>query len=105
MTALNSRRQSKFIPEDGQVILNLGDMKDAIEQYMQYQPPGISLGIALRELLTIGLAMMPPEAAIHLSRQRAYREVRTFAFRRVSQAFEEILKEMQETTVLLGDEE
>lgn len=103
MTASN-RRQSKFIPDDGLVALHVGDLKDAIEQYMAYQPPGVSLGIALRELIHLGLSTMPPEAAIHLSRQRAYREVRQYTYKRIAQAFAEIQDEMASTAVLLEEE-
>jgi len=93
------RYQSKVIPEDGQVVLHLGEMQKAIEDYMSQQPYGTSLGIALRELIAMGLSAVPPETAIHLTRMRAFRDTRAYALRRMIQAFEEIKEELATTAI------
>lgn len=99
-----SRKPSQNIPEDGQVVLNLGNVRNLVDAWVSQQEPGMHLGTALRELIVLGLSMTPPESAIHLARTRAYYETRSYVLKRMFQGFGEIQDEIESTGVLMNDE-
>lgn len=100
----NFRKASHNIPDDGQVVLNLGSIRSEVDAWVAQQEPGIHLGTALRELIALGLSLTPPESAIHLARARAYYETRSYVLKRMFQGFGEIQDEIESTGVLMNDE-
>lgn len=93
------KQQSKAVPEDGYVTVQLGHLRAPLEAYILQQEPGFSLAQALRELIEIGLSSFAPEAGIHASRRRAFNTTRNYAYRRLGAALEEIRQDIENTQV------
>lgn len=68
---------------------------------MAQQPPGTNLSQVLKELIVMGLAINPEEAAIHLERRKAHQEAQRFTYRALAATFSQILADLESTTVTL----
>lgn len=94
-------RQSQYLPDDGFVTLNIDTIREPLSAYMAQQIPGTPLSVALRDLITMGLAISPEEAAIHLERRRAHSEAQRYVYRALAASFSQILSDLENTTVVL----
>lgn len=96
-------RQSQHIPDDGFVTINVDSLREQLSGYMAQQVPGTNLGHALKDLIVLGLAISPEDAAIHLERRRAHQEAQRHVYRALAAAFAQILTDLEDTTVHLGE--
>jgi electron transfer flavoprotein alpha/beta subunit len=71
---------------------------------MGQQAPNVSLAMALRDLIEMGLAMSPEEAAIHIERRRAFQSAQRFVYRTLAATFSTIQHDLENTAVLLGEQ-
>lgn len=71
---------------------------------MAQQAPGTQIAVALRDLIVMGLAVSPEEAAIHLERRRAHQDAQRYVYRALAATFSQILTDLENTAVLLGED-
>lgn len=98
-------RQTSFIPPDGFVTVNVDSIREPLTNYMAQQAGNVSLGMAIKDLLEMALAVFPEEAAIHIERRRAHQEAQKFVYRALAANFSQILADLERTTVLLENNE
>lgn len=93
------------IPDDGFVTINVDAMRETLSAYMAQQEPGTQLAVALRDLIVMGLAVCPEDAAIHLQMRRAHARGQRYVYRALAAAFAQILSDLENTSILLEETE